>query len=201
MSIRFTIGGRIGLGFATFILLTVVAFVLTIITVNSSRKRTETVIEQVNPSVAELKELTLLLQRSHTDISKWFYNKSFNDLDFRRELENIITQEYPQKRSKLIAYSKSWSQDEKQKLKLVFQRVETLFKTYRNEIMDQLKSTEAYEDANIYYLVRLPYEDSEMSIKIIYKNLNNLIAIELLHRESKRLLLLLDTKRGHNNFC
>src|SRR3954470_7981538 len=108
MRFRFTIGRRIGMGFAIFILLTVVAFILTVVILNDSKRRTETVVGQVTPSVAELKELNLLLQRSHTDISKWYYNKSFNDVDFRDDIKNIIKKEYPQKKAKLSEFSQRW---------------------------------------------------------------------------------------------
>ncbi len=176
MRFRFTIGRRIGLGFATFILLTVVAFVLTVITVNSSRKRTETVVGQVTPSVAELKELNLLLQRAHTDASKWIFNKSFNDIDFREELKKIISEEYPQKKALLNDYAKQWSEQERKEMREIFQRIETLFKTYQNEIMNQLTSTEVYDDPNVHYFARFIYEDSEVFIKSIYRGLNSLIA-------------------------
>src|SRR3954470_23184996 len=113
MKFKFTIGRRIGLGFALFIFLTIFAFVLTIFTLDGSKKKTETVVGEVTPSVAELKELNLLLQRSHTDISKWFYNHSFNDVEFREELKNIISIEYPKKKASLIERSQLWSKDEK----------------------------------------------------------------------------------------
>jgi serine phosphatase RsbU (regulator of sigma subunit)/HAMP domain-containing protein len=176
MAIRFTIGRKIGFGFGSFIVLTTVAFILTVFTLNDSKKQTETVVGQVTPSVAELKELNLLLQRSHTNVSKWFYNKSFNDVEFRDELKNIIRIEYPQKKKLLQALSESWSVDEKTQLRVIFGRVETLFKVYQNEIIEQLNSLQAYEDPNIYMMARLPYEDSEVNIKTIYRNLNSLIA-------------------------
>ncbi len=176
MAIRFTIGRKIGFGFGSFIVLTTVAFILTVFTLNDSKKQTETVVGQVTPSVAELKELNLLLQRSHTNVSKWFYNKSFNDVEFRDELKNIIRTEYPQKKKLLQALSESWSVDEKTQLRVIFGRVETLFKVYQNEIIGQLNSLQAYEDPNIYMMARLPYEDSEVNIKTIYRNLNSLIA-------------------------
>ena len=176
MAIRFTIGRKIGFGFGSFIVLTTVAFILTVFTLNDSKKQTETVVGQVTPSVAELKELNLLLQRSHTNVSKWFYNKSFNDVEFRDELKNIIRIEYPQKKKLLQALSESWSVDEKTQLRVIFGRVETLFKVYQNEIIGQLNSLQAYEDPNIYLMARLPYEDSEVNIKTIYRNLNSLIA-------------------------
>lgn len=175
MAIKFSIGRRIGLGFAIFILLTTVAFLLTISTVSDSKSKTTKVVGEVMPSVAELKELNLLLQRSHTDISKWYYNKSFNDLDFRNELTNIITKEYPKKKLILKEHAKSWTKEENEQLKMIFSRIETLFKTYQNNIMGLLTTTDAYEDPSIYYLVRLDYEDSEVSIKTIYRSLNDLI--------------------------
>lgn len=175
---RFTIGRRIGLGFAIFILLTVIAFVLTVVILKDSKRRTETVVGEVTPSVAELKELNLLLQRSHTDVSKWYYNKSFNDIEFRDELKNIIAKEYPNKKQILTEFAKSWSHEEKEQLNIIFKRIESLFRLYQTEIIDQLNSPEAYDDPSIYMIARLPYEQSESDIKIIYKNLNSLIKLK-----------------------
>ncbi len=176
MAIRFTIGRKIGLGFGSFIVLTMVAFILTVFTLNDSKKQTETVVGQITPSVAELKELNLLLQRSHTNVSKWFYNKSFNDVEFRDELKNIIKVEYPEQKKLLLGLSTTWSNDEKTQLKVIFGRIETLFKVYQNEIIEQLSAVENYEDPNVYMMARLQYEDSEVNIKTIYRNLNSLIA-------------------------
>ena len=178
MKMKFTIGRRIGLGFAIFILLTVIAFILTVVILNKSKRRTETVVGQVAPSVAELKELNLLLQRSHTNVSKWYYNKSFNDIEFRDELKNIIRKEYPKKKAVLTEFSNDWSNEEKKQLKVIFLRIESLFKSYQSEIIDQLNSPEAYDDPSIYMMARLPYEESETNIKKIYKNLNSLIELK-----------------------
>lgn len=185
MKFRFTIGRRIGIGFATFILLTTVAFVLTIMTIFDSKSRTEEVVNQVSPSVTELKELNLLLQRSHTDISKWYYNKSFNDVQFREELKSIISTQYPKKREILNNYAERWSASEKEELKIIFSRIEHLFSVYQGEIMDQLNSAEAYEDPNIYMIARLPFEDAEISISTIYKSLNQLIENKKSHANSE----------------
>lgn len=178
MKFRFTIGRRIGLGFGILILLTIFTFILTIVTLKDSKRRTETVVMQVTPSVAELKELNLLLQRSHTNISKWFYNKSFNDMEFRLELKNLINVEYPKKKQSLIQLSQDWTEEEKKRLMTTFGQIETLFTTYKTEIMDQLTSTDMYEDAGIYLMARIPYENSEGSINVIYKNLTDLIRLK-----------------------
>ena len=178
MDFKFTIGRRIGIGFAIFIIGTMVAFILTIITLNDSKTRTETVVSQITPSVADLKEINLLLQRSHTDISKWFYNKSFNDVEFRTELERIIKKDYKTKKNHLIVLSAIWTPNENQKLKVLFNQIDALFVIYKEDIMQQLSTADAYEDPTIYMMARLPFEESETNIQAIYKNLNDLISIK-----------------------
>lgn len=175
---RFTIGRRIGLGFALFILLTVIAFVLTVVTLNDSKRRTETVVGQVTPSVAELKELNLLLQRSQTDISKWYYNKSVNDKGFRDDLKKILAKEFPSRKTKLLEFSRLWSNQEKEQLKVIFIRIERLFDTYQHEIMDPLKTLEDYDDPTIYLMAQIPFEETETSIIEIYKSLDALILLK-----------------------
>ena len=165
MEFKFTIGRRIGIGFAIFIIGTMVAFILTIITLNDSKTRTETVVSQITPSVADLKEINLLLQRSHTDISKWYFNKSFNDVEFRAELERIIKKDYPTKKEHLKELSKIWSPEDKQSLSIIFNQIEALFVNYKKEITDQLSTAEAYEDPLILFLAREGLEDSEISIQ------------------------------------
>ena len=178
MDFKFTIGRRIGIGFAIFIIGTMVAFILTIITLNDSKTRTETVVSQITPSVADLKEINLLLQRSHTDISKWYFNKSFNDVEFRAELERIIKKDYPTKKEHLKELSKIWTPEDKQSLSIIFNQIEALFVNYKKEITDQLSTPEAYEDPLILFLAREGLDNSEISIQSIYKNLNELISIK-----------------------
>src|SRR3989442_1469742 len=108
MAFRFTIGRRIGTGFGTLIVLTVLAFVLTLYTLTDSRKKTEIVVGQLAPSVAELKEFNFLLQRSQTLISKWYYSKTTNDHG-RHELVKLISYDYPEKRLRLKQLSKNWT--------------------------------------------------------------------------------------------
>ncbi|HQQ93585.1 MAG TPA: SpoIIE family protein phosphatase [Bacteroidia bacterium] len=178
MRYRFTIGRRIGLGFAILISLTVAAFTLTIVTIIDSKYKTETMVGQVTPSVTELKELNLMLQRSHTDISKWIYNKSLNDQQFRDELRNIIKSEYPKKREVLNTFARNWTEPEKNQLKGIFNKVDTLFQEFEEEIMLPLNSLEAYEDASIIMLAKNQYEDLESHIMVIYSQLSSLISVK-----------------------
>lgn len=176
MKYRFTIGRRIGLGFAIFITMTVVSFVLTVNTLRDSKTKTETMVGEVTPSVTELKELNLLLQKSHTNISKWVYNKSMNDMEFRNRLKEIINEDYPIKKQSLIAFSKNWSEPERKDLQEIFDKTEKLFTVYQKEIMEPLNGITAYQDASISMMATLMYEDSEISIRDIYSKLSELIA-------------------------
>ena len=176
MKIRFTIGRRIGLGFASVIFFTTIAFILTVVISRNSKSKTKVMVEDVSPSVAELKELNLMLQRSHTDISKWYYNPSFNDLDFRKELKNIINVEYKQRKAILLKFASNWTKKEEiDQLYAIFNRIESLFSVYEQDIMGQLNTPEAYEDGTIKFLTLEPYENSEANIKMIYKDLDKLI--------------------------
>ncbi|MEI6019714.1 MAG: SpoIIE family protein phosphatase [Bacteroidota bacterium] len=176
MKIRFTIGRRIGLGFATFIILTSIAFILTVVISTDSKSKTRVMVEEVSPSVAEIKELNLMLQRSHTDISKWVYNTSFNDLDFRKEIKSIINEEYRLRKNRLIKYANNWTKKEEiDQLHVIFNRIESLFRVYKDDIIEQLNTPEAYEDPTIKFITLDSYEASESNIKIIYKDLDKLI--------------------------
>ncbi|MDI9340114.1 MAG: SpoIIE family protein phosphatase [Sediminibacterium sp.] len=178
MGFKLTIGRRMGLGFGTIIVLTVVAFLITVKTLRKSKENTDKVVEQVAPSIGELKEFNFLLQRSQTLISKWYLNKSFNDLDFREELKRLIAKDYPDKKVVLLGLAKSWKPEELKQLQGICLNVDSLFGIYQNDIMNKLNSDSAYKDASLYMMAIIPYEDSETFIKDIYKSLNGLIKVK-----------------------
>jgi serine phosphatase RsbU (regulator of sigma subunit) len=178
MAFRFTIGRKIGTGFGILLLLTLVAFLLTIVTITKSKKRTESVIGQVTPSVSILKEFNFLLQKSQTLISKWKFNQSADDDPSKLELRNLINKDYPAIKVHLNELSTNWTFEEKEKLKSILNFSDGLFKLYREDIMSQLNSWESYQDANVGFLVTLPFEDSQEKIKVLYNQLNGLIILK-----------------------
>ena len=102
---KFTIGRKIGAGFAVLIILTTIAFIATVITLTDSKRKTDEVVGQLAPSVAELKELNLMIQRSGTDITQWMFNSSASDISFREDLDEIISTEYPQQKKHCLLYT------------------------------------------------------------------------------------------------
>ncbi|HRD40335.1 MAG TPA: HAMP domain-containing protein, partial [Bacteroidia bacterium] len=174
MAFKFTIGRKIGTGFGTLIALTVVAFLLTLFTLTESKTKTETVVGQVAPSVAALKEFNFMLQRSQTLISKWYYSKNVND-EGREELKRLITHDYSNKKATIREFSKTWNKDEIRSWSEIKDKTEALFFTYQQDIMAPLNSLEAYEDASIYFIAQDALDAAEKDLLILYDKLNKLI--------------------------
>lgn len=180
---KFTIGKKIGAGFAVLIILTSIAFTATIITLTESKSKTENVVGQLAPSVAKLKELNLMIQRSGTDVTQWMFNSSASDISFREDLDKIIVTEYPEHKRQLEALSADWSDSAKAKLRGIFGRVEKIFKLYKGEIMSQLVHPEDYQDAQKTSFARIAYEDSQVDLGELYQELNELINIKQTNAE------------------
>lgn len=175
MAFKFTIGRKIGTGFGVLLMLTLLAFVLTIVTVTKSKEQTESVVGQVTPAVAALKEYNFILQKSQTLISKWYYYQSANDAPFKNELRTLIDKDYPAIKTKIQKLSSDWTDSEKQKFKTIINFSDQLFNVYRTEIMSVLDDWESYKDPNVYFTAQFSYDDTEEKIKVLYKQLNELI--------------------------
>ena len=111
MAFKFTIGRKIGTGFGVLLLLTLVAFIFTIVIITRSKEQTDSVVGQVTPSVSALKEYNFILQKSQTLISKWYYNQSNNDDPSKTELRNLISKDYPHIKSNIDSLSKDWTKE------------------------------------------------------------------------------------------
>jgi serine phosphatase RsbU (regulator of sigma subunit)/F0F1-type ATP synthase assembly protein I len=176
MAFRFTIGRKIGTGFGVLLVLTLIAFIFTIITITKSKQQTDSVVGQVTPSVSALKEYNFVLQKSQTLISKWYYLQSANDDPAKTELRNLISKDYPHIKKEINSLSQDWSMEEKEKAKSIILFSDGLFRLYQEEIMTPLNSWESYQDATIKFTVNQPFEDSQEKIKMLYNQLNDLIA-------------------------
>src|SRR6476620_9695211 len=129
MKLRFTIGRKIGLGFGIIIFLTTIAFLLTNVTLNESRKKTDQVTEIYNPSVATLKELDNLLNRSKLLITKWYYVQTGDDATDKKALRTLLKEEYPGLKDKIKKYSVNWNKDEQQSIDAILTLIEQMFQS------------------------------------------------------------------------
>jgi serine phosphatase RsbU (regulator of sigma subunit) len=186
MAFKFTIGRKIGTGFGALLLLTLIAFIFTIVTVTKSKQQTDSVVGQVTPSVSALKEFNFILQKSQTLISKWYFNQSPDTDPSKTELRNLISKDYPHIKAEIKTLSEDWNKEEKSKIKTIIQFSDELFKVYQEEIMTPLNSWESYQDASVKFLVTSPFEDSQEKIKMLYVQLNDLINQKELNAEKTK---------------
>jgi serine phosphatase RsbU (regulator of sigma subunit)/HAMP domain-containing protein len=175
MKLRFTIGRKIGLGFGIIIFLTTIAFLLTNVTLNDSRKKTDQVTEIFNPSVATLKELDNLLNRSKLLITKWFYVQTGDDAAHKKALRTLLDSEYPSVKEKIKKYSVNWNKDEQESIDAILALIEKMFKSYKEDVMATLNSFDTYNDSNVKFVAQLPFEDLEPQFQVISENLSKLI--------------------------
>src|ERR1700756_116647 len=175
MAFKFTIGKKIGAGFALVILFTLIAFIYTNVIVTESKRKTDQVVKVVTPSVTSLEYFHSTLQRSQILITKWYHVQSKDDDPFKQDLRELIKYKYPALKKGIDSLSVHWTEDEKQQIKTVFALTDQLFKQYQNEIMSQINSFSAYDDASIKFPAALSLEDADDKLNVVYNQLNQLI--------------------------
>ena len=175
MNFRFTIGRKIGLGFGVIISLFILTFIVTNATLNDSTKTTQQVAEIFNPSVASLKELNNLLNRSKSLITKWFYFQVGDQDPQKKDLDSLLTNEYPLLKAKINALSVNWGKEEQESIKIILAKIDKMFLSYRENIMEPLKTFDDYRDSEKRFLGQMAFDDIEDAFKNINEKLNVLI--------------------------
>jgi len=179
--VKITIGKKIGFGFGIVIVLTIVAFIFTNITLKDSKKKTDNVVQVVTPSVAALNDFNLLLESSQRLISKWVNVQSVEDEGFKKELIDLIKTDYPKVKAEIIALSPTWTKDEKLRADSIFSETDKLFASYQSEIMSQVVGFASYDDAQIMFPVKIVLEDTEGDASKIHHKLHGLIEAQKAH--------------------
>ena len=160
MAIKFTIGKKIGSGFGVLLLLTLIVFGLTYKTLYESRNINKQINEVNNPSLAMLKDLNLLIEKSKMLILRWTSVELTDDPDKQR-LRDLIGVEYPEQRTEILELAKSWTSDQEAEIKSVFTRIESLFILHQ-DVMDQLNSMESYDDPMVVFMIQPMVENGEV---------------------------------------
>lgn len=181
MKFKFTIGRRIGLGFAILILLTLVAFILTFITLRESKRTTDQVINVYTPSVNDLQELNILIVRSQKLVKNWVSTQS-EDED-KKKLKSLIREEYPELKNEIETLSNTkvddkyiWTEEERTEIKTIFSLIDKTFSSIQTEVIDQLSDFASYEDPTIFLLAKEQVEGGEIDTKsrLVIDNLSKL---------------------------
>ena len=94
-----------------------------------------------------------------------------------------IKTEYPQLRQRIDSLNLYWDKQDKVDMKEITLLTEQLFKHYDSEIMSQLNHWSSYEDAQLMFLVRLPFEEVDEKLEVIFNKLDDLIKAQKLSAE------------------
>jgi len=175
MAFKFTIGKKIGAGFALVILFTLIAFIYTNVIVNESKRETDQVVKVVTPSVTSLEYFHSTLQRSQILITKWYHVQSKDDDPFKQDLRELIKYKYPALKKGIDSLSVHWTDEEKEQIRTIFTFTDQLFKQYQDEIMSQINSFSAYDDASIKFPAALSLEAADDKLNVVYNQLIQLI--------------------------
>jgi serine phosphatase RsbU (regulator of sigma subunit)/HAMP domain-containing protein len=173
MKFRFTIGRRIGIGFGALIMLTLVAFLATSITLKNGREKTNQVTGIYTPSISLLKELHLKVVTAKMLITNWVYIQSADDVPGKSDLRKLLKTDYPKIKKDIKHYEEQWTDDQNKKtVDSLLVQIDSLFYTDKM-IMQQINSFASYDDASVHFLMTpLVDEDGPITLQsnsIIHK--------------------------------
>lgn len=163
MKFRFSIGRKIGIGFAILILLTISAFYVTQSTIDRSRDINDKINRIYAPSVSKLENFNLILVRSKMLILKWVYFQSGDELAEKKELRSLIYTEYPKLKRDIQNLSKQWLKEEQDAIVRIFEITEELVAKHE-EIIHSIKTWESYDDPSIMLLARNSVEENDIDL-------------------------------------
>ncbi len=179
MHFRFSIGRKIGIGFAILIFLTFSAFIVTKSTIDESRSINDKINLVYAPSVDKLETFNLMLVRSKMLILKWVYFQSNDALPEKKELRTLIYSDYPRLKKELLAISKQWDKEDQEALMRIIETTDDLFSRHE-EIIHSVNSFDSYSDPSIMLSAQNSVDENEIDqeTKRALFELNRLIEIE-----------------------
>lgn len=177
MNFRFTIGRKIGAGFGVLILSTLMVFLYTKNTLDTSREINERNISVNTPSVDALQELKIMVLNSKMLITNWVNVQRSSDDPEKQKLIRLMESGYPQLSAEISEIANNWSDKEKDTLKIVFGQIDTLFHFY-DEIKGMLNTFDSYTEPTIKMMADYMIGrdgDVDMQARKVLDNLDALI--------------------------
>jgi serine phosphatase RsbU (regulator of sigma subunit)/HAMP domain-containing protein len=187
MNFRFTIGRKILLGFGVLIFLVLLAFSLTLVTINKSREINDKIAKLYTPSVEALNEMQLLITNSKTLVNNWI-NIPGNSED-KSKLDSLIRFKYSVDSLTIKTLSAGWSKEDRLLADSIFYECKLLWVLHKS-VMEQLSDIPSYNDPSI----KLPIQsmvldnDGEITVqtRMILRKLDELKAKQNSAAKAKR---------------
>ncbi len=180
MNFKLTIGRKIGMGFGFLILLIMVVFGATYLSVNKGidtfqefNKTSTVLIKSITPSKEKVAELRTILNESKQLSIQWVIQQSRNDNGNKLKLKALISKRIPETVQDLQDLSKIWEDTLNKKLfKEIKSQIEELSGNYK-DIMKFLPDFASYDDLLAVFNARPLIEEGgpviELNKQIQYK--------------------------------
>ncbi|MBP6311965.1 MAG: SpoIIE family protein phosphatase [Flavobacteriales bacterium] len=149
MSVRMTIGGKIGMGFGMFIFFALIVVMLTNRTLGRSRTINDQINQVYSPSVDALVRLRNMTVNSQMLIKHWALLESRADAPEKTALVKITEQDLPQLLDRVDTLMASWDKDEVAAMNQITTEMHGLFDLHE-QIKELLPSLESYSDPFIH---------------------------------------------------
>ena len=144
MNFRFTIGKKISTGFGILILLTLVVFITTFITIQGSRDINDKISSVNTPSVKTLQELKFSILETRIFLETWLKeNKAHVD---KVKLITFREEDFPELKTELKRLSLDWSPNLQDSLNKLFINIDLLFEQQSIDVIDNFQSFDDYEE-------------------------------------------------------
>ncbi|HEY6159820.1 MAG TPA: SpoIIE family protein phosphatase [Bacteroidia bacterium] len=179
MRTRFTIGLRILFGFGVLVILTLVAFGLTLVTINQSKSINDKITTIYTPSVNALRELSVTMLNSKMLIYNWVNTPG--ESEDKPKLKKLIYDEYPVLKNEIKMLSQNWEKDERDAVEAIFTLIDKLFEKSHKYIMGKLNNFAAYDDLEIKFEMSSVLNEGEeinTQTRLILAQLDQLIAVQ-----------------------
>lgn len=145
MSMRFTIGRKIGVGFGLFIFFALLVVLLTNRSLEGSRSINDEINQVYSPSVDALVRLQNLTVSSHMLIKHWALLESRSDAPEKTALVNLTDKELPVLLDRIDTLMAGWDEQEVAAMNRIIADMQTLFELHE-QIKTLLPSLASYSD-------------------------------------------------------
>lgn len=169
MKFRFTIGKKIGTGFGVLILLTLIVFITTYITLQNSREINDRISSVNTPSVKNLQELKFSILETRAFLETWL--KEPKPHPEKKALLRYRKEEYPLVKAKLERLATRWeTSSERDSLKRLFDNIEELFKQQDYYIVKALDGFDKYDESEYPFMILFAKNSLEVGGEIYQLN-------------------------------
>lgn len=140
---RFTIGKKISTGFGILIVLTLIVFITTYITIQNSREINDRISSVNTPSVKVLQELKFSILETRIFLETWLKEQKAH-VD-KEKLISFRENEYPRVKVQLEELAANWSPHIQDSLSNLFESIDMLFMQQSMDVIDNFQTFDDYE--------------------------------------------------------